>query len=53
MFISNTYITGNNVWPGYCHLKSEVSALNCHVDVVMLCFGLMLHPPPIYQSQSQ
>jgi len=23
------------------------------VDVVMLCFGLMRHPPPIYQSQSQ
>jgi len=23
------------------------------VDVVMLCFGLMHHSPPIYQSGSQ
>jgi len=23
------------------------------VDVVMLCFGLMHHPPQIYQSRSQ
>jgi len=31
------------------HLKSEIA----EIAAVMLCFGLMLHPPPIYQSQSR
>jgi len=39
------------VQPGYCHLKTEVAT--DVVVVVMLCFGLMLHPPSIYQSRSR
>jgi hypothetical protein len=40
------------VRPGYCHLKVKLQP-STDVDVVMLCFGLMPHPPPIYQSRSQ
>jgi len=42
MFISNNYITDN---------RSPARILS--LLMLMLCFGQMLHPPPIYQSQSQ
>jgi len=50
MFISNTYLTDN------CSPARKLSfkKWSCSPQLtLMLCFGLMLHPTPIYQSQSQ
>jgi len=44
IFISLTTVVQSR----YCHLKKS-----CSPDVVMVCFGLTRHPPPIYQSQRQ
>jgi len=49
MFISNTYITD---WSPVRILSFKNWSCSPQL-MLMLCFGLMRYPPPIYQLQSQ